>query len=162
MITAWEYLRRVRRNLTRRQEMEERIAHLRSKAYPGAMRIKHVMVQETTPEDKTGRILSDVETKLWKYQHELALIRRERVQAQYWIDQIKSPLFRQLLEQYYLTPVEVTEEIGGRKMTRLAPQDLSMVASVLGRSYDRVKHAHREAVEAFSDVSGLPLDSDED
>lgn len=162
MITAWEYLRRCRKNLTRRQEMQEAIDHLRSKAYPGAMRIKHVMVQETVPEDKTGRILSDVETKLWEYQHELALIRRQRVQAQYWIDQIKSPLFRQLLEQYYLTPVEVTEEIGGRKMTRLAPQDLSMVASTLGRTHIWAKKNHHVAVEAFAVVSGLPLDSDED
>lgn len=163
MITAWQYLNRVRDNLTRKQEMEDQLARLRSLAYPGAIVVKAALVQ-TSADDKMARIMAEAEAKLHQYQQELARIRRERVQAQYWIDQLPSPLLRQLLEQYYLTPVEVVEEIGANctKKARLVPQELSMVAATLGKSFGYIRNVHREAVEAFSVVSGLPLDADED
>lgn len=164
MITAPEYLHQLRRDLTRRDEMNDQIAQLRSKAYPGAMRIKHAVVQESAPTDKTSAVISSAETMLLRCQQELAAIRRRRVQAQFWIDQIEKVLYRQILEQYYLTPTTVTEEVGANKvkMTGTAPQDLSSVASALGRRHGYIRRIHREAVEAFSAVSGLPMKRPED
>lgn len=160
-MTAREYLQQVRRNLTRREAMEEDIARLRSLAYPPcAFNVKDVRVQENAPGDRLLEIMAAADAKIRRYQKELARIRRQRVQAQYWIEQIKKPLYRQLLEQYYLTTITAKERTGNIERTWKTTQTLEMVAGTLGRSHQYIREAHRSALEAFAEVSGLPMDED--
>lgn len=156
--TAKDYLQRVRNDLTRRQQLEERRAHLHSLAYPGAIRPKSVLVQESAPSDKTAQILARVDALDFRIAVELARIRRRRVQAEYWISQIDNVLYRQMLEQYYCTSITAHEEISGKKVVWTCAQTLEMVAAVLHKSTGHIRNIHYDALCAFAAVSGLPVE----
>lgn len=159
--TAKDYLQRVRNDLTRRQQLEERRANLHSRAFPGAIRPKVIQVQESAPPDKTAQILARVDALDFRIATELAQIRRRRVQAEYWISLIDNVLYRQILEQYYCTPIAVREEISGTEVSWVCTQTWEMVAVVVHKSAGHVRNIHADAIKAFSLVSGLPVEEPE-
>lgn len=151
---ALRLLKTVRYDLLRRQHLEALRAQTHSTAYPGTLKLKDVLVQESAPEDRMAATMAEVDALDRMIVNTLAAIRRRRVRVEGLIYQIDQVVYRQILEMYYCTAIPSYEEAGAhRKPLRgIALLSLHDVADRLGRSHGYIRNAHQEAVRAFEEV----------
>lgn len=109
---ARDFLKGIRNDRQKMRQLDERREHLRSLASPGGIRLKAVQVQESAPDDKMSRVLSEldaVETRLESMRREWNMDYKIACEV---LEDIKDKKQRQLLELYYLTTQEVAEAVG--------------------------------------------------
>lgn len=151
---AQRLLNLVRFDLLRRQQLEARRAELHSRLYPGSLRLKQDLIQESAPDDKISTIEAEVDELDRTITDALAGIRRRRVRVEMLISCIDNVVYRQILEMYYCTVLPTYEEAGEKRkpLRGVALLSLADVAVRLDRSYGHVRNLHQEAVTAFEEV----------
>ena len=155
---ARSFLKGVRNSARRIEALEMRREFLRSVVFPGAIRYKTDIVQESAPDDQMAKRMADVEAlhdDIRRIAHEA---RCDRKIAEEVIEDLEDHTQRRVLELYYLTTYPTYEEFGKTHLGMTGRCNLSWpdVAREMRMHIRHVHAIHREALIAFEEASYLP------
>lgn len=155
---ARSFLKDVRNSARRIEALEMRREFLRSVVFPGAIRYKTDLVQESAPDDRMAKYMADIEAlhdDIRRIAHEA---RCDRKIAEEVLDDIEDYAQRRVLELYYLTTYPTYEEIGKTHLVVSGRCNRSWpdVAREMRMHIRHVHAIHRAALITFEEVSYLP------
>lgn len=154
------FLRSVRNSTRKIRSMEEHAEFLRSVVFPGALRLKHVQVQESAPRDVLSQKLAAVDAINRRIAWEMYEARYDRKYAEEVIEDLTDKTHRRLLTLYYLTTYPTYEELGQthKPVHGFISPSWHDVAHEMHMRLREVHATHRQALIAFEEEAYLPDD----
>lgn len=137
--------------------LRDNIRRTRDKAFPGSIKLKDDVVQESGATDRMSGAVVRAQELLDQYEKRLKTLLEDQQYAESVVAKMDNPLHRLILTLYYLTSEEIVEETGtnNKRITSVYLLTWADVAYKIGynENYTRVKHA--EALEEFERLADL-------
>lgn len=155
---ARTFLRQVRVSEGKIRIMVSHAKYVRSIVFPGALRMRQVQVQESSPQDTLSQKLAAVEDMYRRIEAERDEANLARKYAEEVIGSLPDKQHRQVLTLYYLRAYETYEEAGKTKkaITGISSLRWPDVAWEMKLPLRDVHRIHRKALIAFEKDACLP------